>query len=75
MIRKIIFDDELNKLRIVDENFDLTNYVDMDLVFHSDETCNEFIKLINSLYLACDMRDKKMFIRIFNRLLEFSIAF
>ena len=68
---KIIFDDNINELTVVPTHMGFSNMVSFSITFETDKPAKEFIKLINSLYLACDMRDKKMFIRIFNRLLEF----
>ena len=61
---KIIFDDNTNEFRVVPTHISTPDNISFDLFFETDDNAKAFIKLINSLYLACDMRDQKMFVRI-----------
>ena len=68
---KIIFDDNANDLIVVPTHIDTSDCVGADLVFETNKAAKEFIKLVDSLMVASWMKDTKMFVRIFNRLLEF----
>lgn len=68
---KIVFSDNTNDLIVIPTHIDTSDYVGVDLVFETDKAAKEFIKLIDSLMVASWMKDTKMFVRIFNRLLTF----
>ena len=68
---KIIFHDNTNELRAVPTHIDSPDMISLDLIFETDKDASEFIKLVDSLMIASDMRDQKMFVRILNRLLTF----
>lgn len=70
---KIIFDDFLNKLRVIPISVYSPNYVALNPTFNSESSANKFIKLVDSLFMASWARDLKMGVRVFNRMWSYKL--
>ena len=67
---KVIYDDWTNKFRVVDSRLNLTDYVSFNNTFRSIEEANKFALTLEAFFIACWLNDKKMLLRMINRLVE-----
>lgn len=66
----VIYDDWENKFIIVNPSLIPPNCVGFNKTFKSIEEASHFVLTLDAFFMACWLNDKKMLLRMINRLVE-----